>query len=68
MNPEYLRLTLNNYGFRDWIISINNNTKEAGITKSCLNIEYFGGHTEKEKVGSKQKGKQIQTTRINLFS
>lgn len=58
MNPRYLRLTLNNYGFRNGMILINNNNKEPGIRKSCINMEYFGRHTEKEqeKVDSEQKG------------
>lgn len=48
MNPRYLRLTLNNCGFRNGMILINNNNKESGIRKSCINMEYFGRHTEKE--------------------
>ena len=56
MNPRYIRLT-SNYKLRDGIILMNNNNKESGIRKSCLNLEYFGRYIEKEqeKVDSEQK-------------
>ena len=62
MNPRYLtnieQLQIQRWNF------FNNN--KAGIWKSCLNLEYFGGHTgkEQEKVASGQKGK-IHTNTID---
>ena len=48
MNPRYLRLISSYYRLRDGVILINNNNKEYGKRKSCLNLEYFDGHIEEE--------------------